>query len=137
MDGVSAAASIFAVLQATAEVIAYLKDVKDAPRDCRDCLQEASSLHNLLNNLLFHINQGTHDEAWYTTIKALFVEDGPIDQFKQALTLLMSKVDTQSQFQKARRCLTWKFTKGEVSIILGRIERIKSLIVIALETDHL
>jgi hypothetical protein len=34
MDGLSAAASIIAVLQLTGEVIGYLIDVKNAPKEC-------------------------------------------------------------------------------------------------------
>lgn len=137
MDGVSAAASIFAILQATAEVIAYLKDVKDAPKDCKRCQAEASSLHNLLNSLLFHINKEANDQAWFTNVRALTVENGPLDQYKQALEQLVSKVEMDGRAQRMKKRLTWKFTKGEVDGILKRIERVKSLVVIALGTDSL
>jgi hypothetical protein len=47
MDGLSAAASIAAVLQLIVEVIEYLNDVKDAPKECQRCMTEASNLQSL------------------------------------------------------------------------------------------
>ncbi|KAL9085606.1 MAG: hypothetical protein Q9165_007506 [Trypethelium subeluteriae] len=136
MDGLSAAASTFTVVQVTVQVIEYLKHIKDAPRECQQCQAEASSLHNLLNNLLFHLNQGTADEAWYTSIRALTVENGPLDQYKLALEQLLSGVEIHGRVQKVKKRLMWKFTKEEVSGILERMERLKSFVIIALETDH-
>ncbi|KAF2228994.1 ankyrin [Viridothelium virens] len=136
MDGLSAAASIFTVLQVTIEVVEYLKDIKNAPQECQECQAEASSLRNLLNHLLFHLNQGTGNEAWYTSIRALTVENGPLDQYRLALEQLLSRVEIHDRLQKVKRRLMWKFTKEEVSSILRRMERLKSIMGIALGTDH-
>ena len=137
MDGLSVAASIIAVLQLTGEVIKYLNDVKDAPTECQRCANEASSLQSLLINLLYHLNQGKADDAWYTTVRALNIENGPLDQYKQALEQLRSRVETHGGLQKAKRRLLWRFSKEEVANILTRMERLKSLVSIALEIDHL
>lgn len=137
MDGFSIAASIIAVLQITSEVVEYLKDVKDAPKECQQCLREASNLHNLLINLVYHTNRGSADEPWYTDVRALLVEKGPVDQYKQALTELLSRVENQNGVQKIKQRLLWKFSKAEVASILARMERLKSLIAVALKLDHL
>jgi hypothetical protein len=137
MDGLSAAVSIIAVLQLTADVIKYLGDVKDAPKECRRCLAEASNLYDLLINLLYHVNQAKAGDPWFTSIQALNVENGPLDQYKQALTQLLSRVDKRGGFQKIKLRLLWKFTKEEVASVLARLERLKSLVNIALEMDHL
>jgi hypothetical protein len=57
MDGLSAAASVIAVLQLTGEVIGYLNDVKDAPKECQQCTIEASNIQNLLINLRYRLEQ--------------------------------------------------------------------------------
>jgi hypothetical protein len=137
MDGLSDAASIIAVLQLTGEVIKYLNDVKDAPKECQQCATEASNLLNLLINLLYHLNQGKTGDPWYTAVRALNVENGPLDQYKQALEQLRSRVEIQDGVQKVKRRLLWKFIKAEVAGILARMERLKTLVSIALEMDHL
>jgi hypothetical protein len=137
MDGLSDAASIIAVLQLTGEVIKYLKDVKDAPKECQQCSTEASNLQGLLINLLYHLSQGKTGDPWFTAVRALNVENGPLDQYKQAVEQLWSRVEIQDGVQKAKRRLLWKFSKEEATNILARIERLKSLVNIALEMDHL
>lgn len=137
MDGLSVAASIIAVLQLTGEVIKYLNDVKDAPKECQQCMTEASNLQSLLINLLYHLDQRKTGNAWYTTVQALNVENGPLDQYKQALEQLRSKVEVQDGIQKIKRRLLWRFSKDEAASILARMERLKSLASAALGMDHL
>jgi len=137
MDGLSVAASIIAVLQLTGTVITYLNDVKEAPKECQQCTIEASNLQNLLINLRYRLEQGQTGDPWFTAVRTLNVENGPLDQYKQALEQLLSKVEIQNGVGKVKRRLLWKFSKAEVTSILGRMERLKSLVSIALETDHL
>jgi hypothetical protein len=137
MDGLSVAASIIAVLQLTGEVIGYLNDVKDAPKECQQCTIEASNIQNLLINLRYRLEQGQAGHPWFTAVRALNIENGPLDQYKQALEQLLLRVEIQDGVQKVKRRLLWKFRKEEVASILARIERLKSLVNIALEMDHL
>jgi hypothetical protein len=144
MDGLSVAASIIAVLQLTGAVIGYLNDVKDAPNECQQCAIEASNLQSLLINLLYQLNQGQTGDRWYTAVRALDVENGPLDQYKQALEQLRSKVEIQDGIQKVKdgiqkvkRRLLWKFSKEEVTSILARMERLKTHVSFALQMDQL
>jgi hypothetical protein len=137
MDGLSVAASIIAVLQLTGAVIGYLNDVKDAPKECQQCAIEASNLQSLLINLLYQLNQGQTGDRWYTAVRALNVENGPLDQYKQALEQLRSKVEIQNGIQKVKRRLLWKFSKEEVTSILARMERLKTHVSFALQMDQL
>jgi hypothetical protein len=136
MDPLSATASIIAVLQLSAKVLAYLNDVKDASKDRAQCAIEASNLHSLLLNLRFRLEEGG-SELWCTAVRALAVENGPLDQFKQALEMLATKMTEGGRLKKASEALIWKFKKEEVTSILGRMERLKTLIEIALQMDHL
>jgi hypothetical protein len=137
MDGLSAAASIIAVLQLTGAVIGYLKDVKDAPKECQQCMSEASNLENLLKSLLRRLVEGQAGDPWFTAIVDLDIKNGPLDQYKQALEQLRSKVEDQDGVHKFKRRLLWKFSKEEVKSILARMERLKSIVIVALEMDHL
>jgi hypothetical protein len=137
MDGLSVTASVITVLQLTNSVIGYLNDIKDGPEDCRQCTIEACNLQNLLINLRYRLEQTQAGDPWFTAVRALGVENGPLDQYKQVLEQLRCGVETQDGVQKLKRRLLWKFSKEEVARILARMERLKSLISIALEMDHL
>jgi hypothetical protein len=137
MDGLSDVASIIAALQLTGAVIGYLNDVKDAPKECQQCTIEASNIQNLLINLRYRLEQGQASDLWFTAVRALNIENGPLDQYKQALEQLRSRVEIQDGVQKVKRRLLWKFSKEEVASILARMERLNSLVNIALEMDHL
>jgi hypothetical protein len=136
MDGLSAAASIIAVLQLTGTVIGYLNDVKDAPKECQQCTIEASNIQNLLINLRYPLEQEQDGSPWLTAVRALNIENGPLHQYKQALEQLLSKVEIQDRVQKVKMRLFWTFRKEEVASILARMERLKSLVTIALGMDH-
>ena len=137
MDPLSVTASVIAVLQLTGTVLSYLNDVKKAPKECQQCTIEASNLQNLLINLRYRLEQGQIGDPWFAAVRALNIENGPLDQYKQALEQLQSKVDVGNGVRKVKRQLVWKFSKAEVAEILARMERLKSLLSIALEMDHL
>jgi hypothetical protein len=51
--------------------------------------------------------------------------------------LAVAKVTGAGGIKKIGNALLWKFSKEEVTNILSRIERLKTLVQIALEMDHL
>jgi hypothetical protein len=137
MDPLSATASIIAILQLSSKVVAYLTEVRDASKERKKCAVETSTLHSLLLNLRFRLEEGSADRLWYTAVRALAVENGPLDQFKQALETLQTTITDGGRLKKASDALVWKFKKKEVASILNRIERLKTLVEIALQMDHL
>ena len=137
MDPLSVTASIIAVLQLTASVVGYLSDLKNATKDQTRCIIEASNILGLLTSLRFRLEEANEDDPWYTAIRALAVENGPLEQYKAALECLVSKTTSQDGVGKVRKALLWKFDKQEVAKILSKVERLKSLTQIALEMDHL
>src|SRR5258708_35340632 len=125
MDPLSVTASVIAILQLTGEGIKYLNAVKDAPRECQQCTVEASNLQSLLINLRYRLEQGQTGDPWFTEVQALNVENGPLDQYKQALEQLLSNVEIQDRVQMVKKRLLWKFSKAEVASIFGRMEGLK------------
>jgi hypothetical protein len=137
MDPLSVTASIIAILQLSGKVLMYLNDVKDASKDRARCAIEVSNLHSLLFNLRFHLEEGVLGQSWYTAVRALAIENGPLDQFKGALEMLQAKMTDKGRLGKVGKALAWNFKKEEITDILDRMERLKSLVEIALHTDHL
>lgn len=137
MDPLSITASIIAVTQLTSEVIKYLIDVKDAPKECQRCVVEASNLWVLLTNLRCRLEGVSADDAWFTSLRGLNAAGGVIDQYKAALEQLKSRVVVSDGMQKFKTRLEWKFSKAEVEQIFKRFERLISLVQVALEMDHL
>ena len=58
MDPLSITASIMAVFQLTSEVIKYLDDVKDSPKEHARLVTEASNLYGLLMSLKYRLDGG-------------------------------------------------------------------------------
>jgi hypothetical protein len=137
MDGLSDAASIITVLQLTVTVIGYLNDVKNAPKECQQCAIEASNLQTLLVNLLYLLEQGQTGRPWFAEVQALRIQNGPLDQYTQALKELQSRVKSQDGIPTLKIRLLWTFKKEEVANILERMERLKSHVNIMLGMGHL
>jgi hypothetical protein len=136
MDPLSITASIIAVLQVTKGVISCLTETKDAPKDLVKACEEAKKLVILLYELKDLVTgQDSHD-PWLRATSGLAVRDGPLDRYKKALETLVPKI-TGRGLRKVGQMLAWKFSKEEVVALLSQIERIKSLVQIALEMDHI
>ena len=136
-DGLSIAASIVAIIQLTEVTLDYLYSIKNAPKDREQCTMEVSNLYALFNMLKYRIEDKQDDQEWHAAVRSLAVQSGPFDQYKQALELLHSKLLAGGRLKTIGRDLVWNFTKTEVSKILERMERVKSVVQIALEMDHL
>jgi hypothetical protein len=137
MDPLSVTVSVLALLQLTEKVISYVKQTKDAPKERTRILREASSLMGLLSTLKDLIDDCHPSDPWLRATSGLATPDGPLDQYKLALEALVPKVIPFQGFRKAGQMLAWKLSKEEVLGLLSQIERVKSLMNIALEMDHM
>lgn len=137
MDPLSITASIIAVLQVSATVLGYLNDVKDASKDRARCAVEASDLHSLLVNLRFRLEEEDCHQPWYTSIQALGIRNGPLDQFEQALETLQTKMTDGGRIKRVGDALIWRFKREEIDRIMARMDRLKTLVITALQMDHL
>lgn len=136
MDPLSVTAGIIAILQLSVKVLGYLNDVKDASSDRARCAIEAASLNSLLTTLRFRLEDGDSGVPWHASVQTLGAKDGPLDQFKQALEQLQAKMTGGGKMKKVGEALVWKFKKEEIASILGRMERLKTLVQVALQMDH-
>ncbi|OAL47323.1 HET-domain-containing protein [Pyrenochaeta sp. DS3sAY3a] len=139
MDPISvlgAVASVIAILQLSAKVLSYFNDVKDASKGLAQCAIEVSNLHSLLTNLRFRLEEGHGHQRWFNAVHKLAVQNGPFDQFKQTLETLQTKITDGGRLKRVGEALVWKFKKDEVDNMLAQMERLKTLVEIALSMDH-
>lgn len=130
-------ASIITVVDLTATVVSFLNSIKYASKERARCAIEASNIFNLLTNLRYRLEDARPGDPWFTVLRTLGTENGPLDQFRVTLEQLISKLTPVDGFKKIGKAIVWKLDKAEVNDIILRIERFKSLIQIALEMDHL
>ena len=135
MDPLSLSASIVAVLQITGKLLSYLNDVRNSTKDQAQLAVEASNIYGLLASLRFRVEQSNPHDPWFSAVRNLGTENGPLDQAKEALERLVTKAEPCQGIQRLGKQLMWKFEKSEMRDILDKIERIKTLVNIALTDD--
>lgn len=135
MDPLSLSANIIAVLQLTGKLLSYLNDVRNATKDQAQLTVEAYNICSLLASLRIRVEQSNAHDPWFTAVRNLGTENGPLDQVKQALERLVFKAEPFQGVKGLGRQLMWKFEKSEMGDILNKIERIKTLVNIALTGD--
>lgn len=130
-------ASLVQLIDSTAKAIGYLNDVKNAPTDRAKLALEATSVLTLLTDLRYRVEGAKSGDEWFTDMQSLGLKNGPLDQFKEAMDELTRKLNPERGMKKLSRMLTWTLDKKEVNNILYKIERLKTLVGLALQKDHL
>jgi hypothetical protein len=110
-DPLSITANILTILQLSATVTKYLKDVKESSGDRRRVGDEIRSSVCLLEMLKDRMEDAEDGPSWCRSIATLNTLRGPLDQFKQALESLVSKLAPNHRFKK----MTWPFDKVEIT----------------------
>ncbi|KAF1937062.1 hypothetical protein EJ02DRAFT_357676 [Clathrospora elynae] len=137
MDGLSAAASIWSLVQATGALIKYFNAAKSAPKDMSNIQRELSILNSLLItliNLKFHFENSETSREWNSVIRTLGVEHGPFAECADTMAQLNEKVSSKKGF---RAIATWAFIKDDVHEMLDKIARLKTTINLILSADQL
>ena len=121
------------LLKHTKTVIDYINDVKNASNDKKNLLDELAATQIVLSQLDSHVN----DEDWKETMEALVAVGGPFDQLKLELKGLKRKVELPTgKLRKAGQALVYHFTKDDLKKHFDRIERIKTLLQLAVQNNH-
>jgi hypothetical protein len=135
VTAVGLVASIVQLIDATAKVIKYVSEVKDAPKERETLSLEAANLMPLLMALKQRVDTASGNDPWFLSVYSLGVVGGPIPLLQAAMEAL--SVRLKSGKKKLRRHLSWPSDKKDCIATLARIERMKSLIGLALQDDHL
>ena len=136
-SAVGLAASILQIINTTAQTIQYLKDVRDAPEERAQIQQEADSLLGLLKSLRDRMEHANRKDPWYLQICSLEGQGGPLDQYQSAMIALAKNLKPGSGVKKLEKRLLWTFDKKQIKATLDLIGRLKLLIILALQGDHL
>lgn len=129
---------IIAVADLTFTVLGYLKSVHDAGKEVQDYNREAPNFAELLTSLAVHVTQsgGQNGDPWFQSVQSL--QRGPMQQYQAAVERFKEKVAPGTGIcEKFTQRITWKFVRDDVCNILAKTERLKSLVIIALQKDHL
>jgi hypothetical protein len=132
MDPLSMTVGIIALLQVTESVISHINTIRNASADQRNIAIEAANLYGLLVALRFRAQAARSNDPWYLQVKELGEANGPLDQVKALLESISGRVQPSTGATRAIKALTWKFDKAKVDEALTKIERLKSLVSLAL-----
>lgn len=140
MEGLGAAASVIAVIELSAKVasacLKYSYAVKHAAKDIDRLQGEVRSLQDVLKNV-----QQLLDGSNGARLSASLRLSKEIDGCRPELTALDQRLNP-SKAQKAMsrvgfRALKWPFESKAVYEIIGRLERHKQSISLALQVDQM
>lgn len=141
MDPVSAAASVIAVVQISAQIfdlcLTYYSEVKDARTDIKRLRDEIMSLQSVLTQIADLADaRGTTE---LSNLDLLNQPDGPVQQCRAELMALAAKLNSGQGKDKMRqfglRALRWPFSRKDVDKTLLAIRRQKEIFTLALTAD--
>ena len=79
------------------------------------------------------VEEENQTEPWFEGIKSLAVENGPLDQLREALEQLAKKLKPRTGVKGVTRAWIWTLDKNYCDEILKKVERLKSRINLALQ----
>lgn len=142
MDGVSAAASVIAVVQLTEEVIkicyGYAVTAKDARRDIRALADELESLQDILGDI-----QGLFERPeahiGLSTLGRLVRPGSPLEKCSNCLEELKGELDSAKHAGVANQMKTvlgWPFKRKDTSRTIDLIRSYRDTISLAINADQ-
>ncbi|MCJ1387629.1 hypothetical protein MMC18_000472 [Xylographa bjoerkii] len=143
MDGLSAAASVIAVIQISGQVSslcrAYYLEVKDARNEIQRLREEVAALEDVLTKVMDLADDPTATEV--EVLKLVNQTEGPVQQCQAFLTDLVAQLkkgqgsDTMKRF--GLRALKWPFSSKDVKACLETIARHKATFTLAIALDDI
>ncbi|KAM7203906.1 Ankyrin repeat-containing domain protein [Rhypophila sp. PSN 637] len=141
MDPISAtglASAIIGLAGTIAKAVNYVNDIKEAPVERAQFACEASSLLALLTALRYRVDEAQSEtDPWFSSAQKLGQNGGPLSQLQEHLDKVNNKLTMTSKVKAFAKNLVWTLDKKEVKETLSHIERVRSLVSLALENDHL
>lgn len=139
MDGLSAAASLVAVIQLSAQVFSLCQEYYIGAKQSRDEIQRLSNevlaIHEILQKIS-DLLEGP-DATKFGTLALLDKKNGPTQQCAAQLQELKAQLEPHEGMRKLGwRALKWPLKSDNVKRILLSLERYKSTFTLALTTDQ-
>ncbi|KAG8527758.1 uncharacterized protein KY384_007912 [Bacidia gigantensis] len=114
----------------------YVKAVKDAPKEISVLSSELGALYGMLNNLHLLISQ-LEDESFDATVQTHHLNacNVTLGNVKKILDKYELSSSEEHRLKRLRMSLKWPFSIGQAKSLVAEIERHKSTISLALDTD--
>ncbi len=128
-------ASIVQLIATASKVIKYVNEVNDAPKEKTSLALEAANLMPLLMTLKQRVETTASDDPWFSSVQSLGVPGGPLTELQVSMEQLGGKLKLRKKRLSGR--LLWPSDQKECITLLAKIERVKSLIGLAMQDDHL
>lgn len=141
MDGVSAAASLAALIQISSQAFdlcrKYYSEVKEARKEIQRLRDEIISLQDVLTNVADLAE--TTNPTKLSILDRLNQADGPVQQCQAELTGLVARLDPGEGPNRMRqfglRAFRWPFSNKDIDKAITAIERHKATFNLALTAD--
>ncbi|KAK7955886.1 uncharacterized protein PG986_005108 [Apiospora aurea] len=133
-------ASLIAIVDLSFKVIKYMNDVRDGGKERSELHQEVLAVYDIFWNIKSDFESPSIDETtpWSEAIKPLFKPNGTIEQLKQVLEQIATKITIpQPSAAGVFKKLQWPFEKSEVQRILSRLRSYKGTITLTLNRANL
>ncbi|KAH6898864.1 ankyrin repeat-containing domain protein [Thelonectria olida] len=141
MDPLSVIANVLAVMELCAKTVKYLNQVREGPKECARLKAEVRSTEGVLRTF-WEIVQDAEEggEDWSSTIRSMNTKWGPLEQLQHSLTSLnvqLEKAAPKGGLKGLGKSLLWPLKQTAVEDLVKAIDRQKSLLMLAVENDHL
>jgi Cdc6-like AAA superfamily ATPase len=136
MDPISAiglVASIVQLADASFKIVKFLDTIKDGGKERRQLCNEITLLWMTLRNLETHFAPLSEElnGGWMKPMDDLAAKNGVFEQLSETLDDVWNKLTTTDSLRsKVKQTLRWPFDKDYVDRTVGRIERLKTSIII-------
>ncbi|KFY42331.1 hypothetical protein V494_02458 [Pseudogymnoascus sp. VKM F-4513 (FW-928)] len=130
MEAVGAIGSIVQIIDATAKLIEYVKDVCAAEKEILSVQTEIEVIRYILYALNTSVDEDP--EIFHVTLTVLSAEDGVLYEFYSFLVSFKEKL-----VAKPGRKLLWPFDKHRIKQDLEKIQRYKTILICALLNDSI
>lgn len=137
MDPLSISASIAGLMTLTSTVISHLSDVRNGPKELQRIRSEVFSMLGILMMLQDQMNESGQADPFSSSLRSLFVPNGPFQQLRKALENLSSKLAPVAGLKKVGEAMKWPIEKKEILEIMNIIERQKAVFILARQNDHI
>jgi hypothetical protein len=146
MDGLSAAASVIAVLQITESVLSacyqYYKTAKAAQKDVLEVIATVTSLRGILDTIKFLFDESDGDDPRLPLLESL---DVSFTTCKSAMERIAERLGMEKNPKSSPKDLTlsfqkkliWPWKEKEVRKILQSLENFKTIFILALNGETL
>ncbi|KAJ7588934.1 hypothetical protein C8J56DRAFT_940343 [Mycena floridula] len=140
MDPVGFASSILSLIDTAKKIADYVKDIKDGPKERTELNKAVTAIVKLLDLLKDQFEETPTDDLCFSAARQMAEEDGTFGQLRVLLEKLEKKLrPADGKVSRAwQTVVTWPLLdKADVTDLLLKVERLKTLIGLALQGDHI